>query len=321
MTTCCPARTCVASWSTSTEHVRRRAGRCFSGPPVARGRRLGRCRPVPRGRAARRGARLRRPRPARGAARHRQDDPAAGCRGGQRGAVRVRRGQRRADPGPAGRALRPGAGARSRLPRGRLRRRAARPGAARRRPALRRGGQSRPRGDAERAADRHERGRAARAPAGPGAGRRRLPAGRGDEPVRCGRHRPDLLRRVRPGLPDHDGLPERAGRGADRGAAGASGRRGLARAGRGPGTPDPRPSRRTDRLVGARHHRHGADGGVARRAARAVIPLVADRSGCRAGGAVRPDPAAGVVRPAARGRGARAVRGGVRPRAGRRRHP
>ena len=46
-----------------------------------------------------------------------------------------------------------------------------------------------------------------------------LPAGRGDEPVRRGRHRADLLGDLRPHLPDLDGLPVRGHRVGDRRAA------------------------------------------------------------------------------------------------------
>ena len=56
-----------------------------------------------------------------------------------------------------------------------------------------------------------------RAAAGPGAGDAPVRAGRRDEPVRRGRHRPHLLGALRPHLPDRDGLPVRAGRAADRG--------------------------------------------------------------------------------------------------------
>ena len=72
-------------------------------------------RPAPRGRGRRRRAVGRAAPAAGGSARHRQVDPAARRRRGIGLGLRVRRGQRRAHPRPAGRPLRPAAGARRRL--------------------------------------------------------------------------------------------------------------------------------------------------------------------------------------------------------------
>ena len=104
---------------------------------------------------------------------------------------------------------------------------------------------------------------------GPGARRAGLPAGRGDEPVRRGRHRADLLGDLRPDLPDLDGLPVR------RRPSRTSSRCGPPRCDAGwrarvvdlvrrtrvaPGRPD--------RLLGARRDRPGRDRQPARRDAR-----------------------------------------------------
>ena len=67
-----------------------------------------------------------------------------------------------------------------------------------------------------------------------------FPPRRGDEPVRRRRHRADLLGDLRPGLPDHHGLPGRRRRVRHRQAAGARGQRGVAFEGRRPGPAHPR---------------------------------------------------------------------------------
>ena len=88
----------------------------------------------------------------------------------------LRRGQRRPDPGQAGRAPQPGPGAARGLQPGQLRRRPAGRGHAARRLPLHRGVQPRARGHAQHPADRH--GRAAhRGAPGRRGGRRGRPSG------------------------------------------------------------------------------------------------------------------------------------------------
>ena len=123
--------------------------------------------------------------------------------------VPLRRGQRRTDPCPLGRALRPRAGPRRRLRQG-IASTARWPTPCEADCSTSRSPTGSP-GDPQRPHHRDERGRTGRATAGrvprPG-----LPAGRRHESVRRRGHRTYLGRHVRPGLPHHDGLPGGGGR-------------------------------------------------------------------------------------------------------------
>ena len=119
------------------------------------------------------------------------------------------------DAGPAGRALRPGPGARRRVRRRRVRGRPARGSAPVRFVAVRRGAEPRARGDAQRAGLGDERARDHRAAARHARSRARLPSGGGDESVRRDRHRAHLVRDLRPRVPARRGLSGRSRRDGD----------------------------------------------------------------------------------------------------------
>ena len=174
--------------------------------------------------------------------------------------VRARRGQRRADAGAAGRALRPGPGAVEGLPARRLRRRTA---ASRRcAPAALLYVEELNRVPEETlnvlltvmSEGEITVPRLGRVPAAPG-----FCAGRRDEPVRRRRHRADLLGALRPDLPDRDGLPVRrtpSSRSSPPAAPDPDAEwrdRMVA-----PGPPHPRAPRHPGRLVGARRDRRGS---------------------------------------------------------------
>ena len=116
--------------------------------------------------------------------------------------------------------------------------------------------------------------RAARAPARSCRRCARVPAGRGDEPVRRHRHRADLRRGVRPGVPAAGRLPAADRRASDH-RPHEPARATLDRAWVGQGgrarAPHPVARRPAGRLVGARRHRHVRGGHVARGAARLAV--------------------------------------------------